>query len=623
MPLILTACSGDNAISNAPDPSPPLNFRQETGETIGGLVAFYDFERSFADVTGKVATAQPIGINTSDTSTGSVYIDEFDGIHSLSAAAEFSGISGLRLPNIIYSPSYTVSLWVKPETEDVGAIFYAQSSQGSLLLDGRGLTVTGNTGQGADNNLPITYTSKDYVLTEGEYSHIAFSVSYGAVNLYLNGAPIYAPGDYNGLDVFGGADTEDTSDDWLVDDDSFGDLFSGQDTTVALGVSADTGADAGELKPFRGKIDNLRVYDESVYYVNLILLANEVLNEGPAATITPLLSGADIELSWELERIEATSISLSRQSFEEPEQVLDLTGDMPLAGSDTRYTDSAVPAGRNYRYTLSAVTEMQQVFSPLSDYIRVPGREAYSAISAALNEQSENIELSVYLENIDLASYDILRNTEALVASAEEIATELTELSYIDAVDDDSPHAPGTPYFYWARVTDEDGVVTTSLALPAARATAAGEFVPPNILTLEENQDGFCSVDGAVENNNAGFTGEGFANTDNAPGTSIRWKIAVETPGEYSLRFRFANGGSGDRPGDLTLNGEPIAMVSLPETGAWTNYENSVRLTLNLEAIEYDIQLTGNGDSGLSNIDHLELAPNDSGAQSPSGIACQ
>ena len=39
---------------------------------------------------------------------------------------------------------------------------------------------------------------------------------------------------------------------------------------------------------------------------------------------------------------------------------------------------------------------------------------------------------------------------------------------------------------------------------------------PPGSVTLQENLTGFCGVDGTIDSNNAGFTGSGFANTNNA-----------------------------------------------------------------------------------------------------------
>ena len=61
-------------------------------------------------------------------------------------------------------------------------------------------------------------------------------------------------------------------------------------------------------------------------------------------------------------------------------------------------------------------------------------------------------------------------------------------------------------------------------------------------VTIQENTTGFCGVDGTIDSNNAGFTGAGFANTNNALNASLRYKVNVPATGSYTLRWRYANG---------------------------------------------------------------------------------
>src|SRR5690606_5167446 len=60
-------------------------------------------------------------------------------------------------------------------------------------------------------------------------------------------------------------------------------------------------------------------------------------------------------------------------------------------------------------------------------------------------------------------------------------------------------------------------------------------------LTLQESASGFCSVQGTIDNNHTGFTGSGFANTDNHQGASITWAATAQTSGTYRISLRYAN----------------------------------------------------------------------------------
>ena len=135
---------------------------------------------------------------------------------------------------------------------------------------------------------------------------------------------------------------------------------------------------------------------------------------------------------------------------------------------------------------------------------------------------------------------------------------------------------------------------------PPAPATATGQCHAAGKLT------GFCGVDGTIDNNNAGFTGTGFANTNNATGTSVRWRVNVSAAGTYTFQWRFANGTTGNRPGTLRVNGANGTTVALPATGAWTTWTNSSDHAT-LRAGANDIALVATTSGGLANIDSLTV----------------
>lgn len=125
--------------------------------------------------------------------------------------------------------------------------------------------------------------------------------------------------------------------------------------------------------------------------------------------------------------------------------------------------------------------------------------------------------------------------------------------------------------------------------------------------TIQENELGFCGIDGTIDTNNPGYSGDGFANTSNELGNGVDYKITFSEDGTYPLIFRFANGGGGNRPGKLMINGTTVVQnVDLPATGSWNNWTTtSTSITVN--AGTYDVRLEATGSDGLGNIDYLEV----------------
>lgn len=126
-------------------------------------------------------------------------------------------------------------------------------------------------------------------------------------------------------------------------------------------------------------------------------------------------------------------------------------------------------------------------------------------------------------------------------------------------------------------------------------------------VTIEENQTGFCAVNGTVDSNNAGFSGSGFANSTNAAGSGVDWKIRVNTAGQYSFQWRYA--GTTARAADLIVNNRIVsANVAFPATGAWASWSNTAAVSVYLEAGPHNLRLQATGNEGLANIDNLSIS---------------
>jgi arabinogalactan endo-1,4-beta-galactosidase len=134
---------------------------------------------------------------------------------------------------------------------------------------------------------------------------------------------------------------------------------------------------------------------------------------------------------------------------------------------------------------------------------------------------------------------------------------------------------------------------------------------PSSSITVQENTTGFCGVDGTIDSNNAGYTGAGFANTNNASGTAVRWRVNASASGTYTFQWRFANGTTGNRPGSLRRGGTTVvSSVALGATGAWTSWTSSAAVTAALNAGPNDISLVATTSGGLANIDSMTVTGN-------------
>ncbi|PIB35351.1 hypothetical protein BFP72_08060 [Reichenbachiella sp. 5M10] len=125
-----------------------------------------------------------------------------------------------------------------------------------------------------------------------------------------------------------------------------------------------------------------------------------------------------------------------------------------------------------------------------------------------------------------------------------------------------------------------------------------------NEVTIQEGTLGFCGVDGSVDSNNAGYTGDGFANTTNALGEGVDYKINASA-GSATLSVQYAS--ATDRPANVLVNGTAVAVLNMPATGAWTTW-SSVSTSINLSNGINEIRLEATSASGLGNIDYITVS---------------
>ena len=160
-----------------------------------------------------------------------------------------------------------------------------------------------------------------------------------------------------------------------------------------------------------------------------------------------------------------------------------------------------------------------------------------------------------------------------------------------------------------------------------AQATGASIYfddivVVPTVISdgivVQENKVGFDRVDGTINTNYSGYSGDGFANTADTNGASIYWDLQLDASVVKSFTFRYA--GTNDRTANLIINGVNVAAkIQFPSTGALTNWGNAtVYAYANAGATEVRLQSTSA--TGLPNIDFLEVTGGWAGTQPPMGL---
>jgi DNA-binding beta-propeller fold protein YncE len=150
-----------------------------------------------------------------------------------------------------------------------------------------------------------------------------------------------------------------------------------------------------------------------------------------------------------------------------------------------------------------------------------------------------------------------------------------------------------------------------TIVLRATNGSAGGNIDRLDLVHLEpdEAEDADLSAGISFRTWHPGFTGSGFADYD-ATGSNvrIRWTIDLAAPLTLPLNFRYANGGTGDRPLNLVINGGTPVALPFPSTGLWTTYATQASSVQTFAAGIHTIDLVCNvPGSGGGNIDSLLL----------------
>lgn len=138
-------------------------------------------------------------------------------------------------------------------------------------------------------------------------------------------------------------------------------------------------------------------------------------------------------------------------------------------------------------------------------------------------------------------------------------------------------------------------------------------------VVIQENKMGFDSVDGVIDTNYSGYTGEGFASTTDSIGAGINWDINFDSSVVKAFTFRYASTNSGTA--DMFISGTNVASkIQFASTGAWTNWDY-VTVYAYTPAGTSAVRLQSTSTNGLPNIDYIEVIGGWAGTQPPTGLS--
>lgn len=105
---------------------------------------------------------------------------------------------------------------------------------------------------------------------------------------------------------------------------------------------------------------------------------------------------------------------------------------------------------------------------------------------------------------------------------------------------------------------------------------------------------------GWSESSNAGFSGNGYWNFDNALNTFAMYRMRFQSAGNATLGIAYANGGTSARM--LNINLDHDYLVKFPSTGSWTTWD-TVYVNVDLPIGEESLMMISASADGGPNID--------------------
>jgi pectate lyase len=152
----------------------------------------------------------------------------------------------------------------------------------------------------------------------------------------------------------------------------------------------------------------------------------------------------------------------------------------------------------------------------------------------------------------------------------------------------------------------------------SSKSSSSSSSAPSGAVTIQESTTGFCHVDGAISTSNSGYTGTGYANLSNSAGAGVDWSVNAPTAANYTVTFRYANGGSSaTTSGKVLVNGVVVQNSSslFSKTASKTTWTNK-SFTVALKAGANRIRVEAGASAEFADIDYLTMS-------GVTAVACQ
>jgi uncharacterized delta-60 repeat protein len=145
-------------------------------------------------------------------------------------------------------------------------------------------------------------------------------------------------------------------------------------------------------------------------------------------------------------------------------------------------------------------------------------------------------------------------------------------------------------------------LVASGQSGPNVDALTVTPLAPPAVVYQAESATRYGAIASAAQ---SGYTGTGYVDYAHASGDFVEFAVDAPGSGTYALDFRYANGGTYDRPLDLSVDGAAAGQLTFVPTGSWRTW-TSVAKSVLLTAGRHTVRLTATGRSG-PNLDSLAV----------------
>ncbi|MBN2163140.1 MAG: DUF1080 domain-containing protein [Pontiellaceae bacterium] len=148
-----------------------------------------------------------------------------------------------------------------------------------------------------------------------------------------------------------------------------------------------------------------------------------------------------------------------------------------------------------------------------------------------------------------------------------------------------------------------------SILLQAHTSTASSPVRFRNVWVLPKTSEILEAESASLagpspESGNSGFSGNGYVDYGSTVGETITWNVETEIAGNHWISFRYANGGSDNRPLNLKVNGQLVRQLPFAVSGGWSSWILSSGVSVPLQAGDNTIQLVSTIAAG-PNVDYL------------------